>query len=267
MPDSRIFRALIVEDEPLGCARLLELLGEHQDVEVVGVAENAEDAVEAIRSLEPDLVFLDIQMPRGSGLDVVRAIGPDKMPVTIFVTAYDDYAVEAFRFAAVDYLLKPYSDERFEEAFQRGRRKAKLEDLEKLREKLLVLLNEEAAAEARPTAGRRQRYLERLTVHGRGRMTVVPVEEVDYISANGVYAEVHAGDQCHLLREPLQSLEEQLDPRKFFRIHRSALVRLDRIEILHRGSGGDYRVQLTNGVKLRVGRSRMAELEERLAGG
>ncbi|MEX2584267.1 MAG: LytTR family DNA-binding domain-containing protein [Gemmatimonadota bacterium] len=261
MPENRSScTVLIVEDEPLGCARLVDLLAEYPDVEVVGVADDADAAVEAIRTLRPELVFLDIQMPRGTGLDVVREIGPESMPVTVFVTAYDEYAVEAFRLAAVDYLLKPYSDERFDEAFQRARRKVKLEDLEKLRDKLLTLLGEGADTDDR----RGERYLDRIAVQSRGQMRVVPVDEIDYIRASGVYAEIHVGSERHLIREALQALEEQLDPRKFFRIHRSSLVRLDRVEVLLRGRGGDYRVQLKSGVKLRVGRSRRGELEERL---
>lgn len=262
--DAARLRVLIVEDEPLGIARLTELLEEQEGVDLVGIAEDRPAAVDAIRALRPDLIFLDIQMPGGTGLDVVQEIGHEAMPATIFVTAYDRYALDAFRFAAVDYLLKPYSDERFEEAFRRARRKLKLEDLEKLREKLLVLLESgEADGDGRPDGNR---YLERLAVHSRGRMRVVPVEEIDYIAASGVYAEIHVGEERHLLRESLQTLEEQLDPRDFFRIHRSSIVRLDRVEMLLRGAGGNYRVQLHGGVRLRVSRSKMAELEERLGG-
>ena len=263
MSERHRLRVLIVEDEPLGKERLLELLDQQPDVEVVGTAENGEAAVAMIRSLEPDLVFLDVQMPRKSGLDVLREIGPAEMPATVFVTGFDHYALAAFEFAAVDYLVKPYSDERFEEAFHRAKRRIELEGIESLRDQLLRLLQGDGAP-ARPTASPpRPAYLRRLAVQMRGKMIVVPVEEIDYIRASGVYAEVVAGKNRYLIRESLQALEEQLDPEEFMRIHRSELVRLDRVEMLVR-TGSDHEIQLKSGVRLRVGRSRRAELEQRL---
>lgn len=259
MPDGERLRVLIVEDEPLGVARLTDLLEEDGTTELVGVAEDVAGAIEAIRSLRPDLVFLDIQMPGGTGSDVVRAIGAEAMPTTVFVTANEGYALEAFQLAAVDYLLKPFSDERFESAFRRARRKIQLDELDGMREKLLKLLEEQVPEEA---AG--PPYLDRIAVTSRGRMRVVPVADVEYITASGVYAELHVGDERYLIRESMQTLEEQLDPGIFFRIHRSAIVRLAEVELLLRGAGGDYRVQLKSGVKLRVGRSRRPDLEERL---
>jgi two-component system LytT family response regulator len=262
MPDRRRLRVLIVEDEPLGKERLLDLLEEQPDAEVVGTAENGEAAVEMIRSLQPDLVFLDVQMPRKSGLDVLREIGPAAMPATVFVTGFDRYALAAFEFAAVDYLVKPYSDERFEEAFHRAKRRIELEGIESLREQLLRLLQGEETSTS-PSTASRPAYLRRLAVQMRGRMIIVPVEEIDYITASGVYAEVVAGKNRYLIRESLQALEEQLDPEEFMRIHRSELVRLDRVEMVVR-TGSDHEIQLKSGVRLRVGRSRRHELEQRL---
>jgi two-component system, LytTR family, response regulator len=264
MSEQPPLRVLIVDDEPLGCARVADLLAEEPNVEVVGVAEDGAAAVDAIRTLHPDIVFLDIQMPRGTGLDVVREVGPAAMPATVFVTACDQHALQAFHYAAIDYLLKPYSDERFEEAFRRARRRVELEGLERLRERLLLLLRggEAAAPRAEPRPG--PQYLERIAVQSRGKMRVVPVRQIDYITASGVYAELHVGHERYLIRESLHALEEQLDPDQFFRIHRSEIVRLDQIEMLLRGGGGDYEVQLRNGVTLRVGRSRRQELEQRL---
>lgn len=264
MPDRRPLRVLIVDDEPLGCERLVQLLGENPDAEVVGIAEDGYAAVEAIRSLKPDLVFLDIELPKQSGIEVVRDVGPEAMPTTVFVTAYDDYALQAFQVAAIDYLVKPFSDERFEEAFRRARRRIGLEGLESVREQLLVLLEAGAAVAPQQPTPATPRYLERIAVSMRGRMRVVPVKDIDYISASGVYAELHVGGDQFLIRESLQSLEEQLDPEQFFRIHRSEIVRLDRVELLLRGRGGDYEVQLKNGATLRVSRSRREELEQRL---
>jgi two-component system LytT family response regulator len=263
MPDRRRIRVLVVEDEPLGKDRLLELLAEQPDVEVVGSAENGDEAVKEIRAQRPDLVFLDVQMPRKNGLEVVREIGAHEMPATIFVTGFDRYALQAFEFAAVDYLVKPYSDERFEEAFARARRRMELEGIESLRDQLLVLLQGGSPASERPDPERDRPYLRRLAVQMRGKLIVVPVEDIDYITASGVYAEVVAGTNRYLLRESLQTLEDQLDPNEFMRIHRSEIVRLDRVEMLVR-AGADHEVQLAGGVRLRVGRSRREELEQRL---
>jgi two-component system, LytTR family, response regulator len=193
--------------------------------------------------------------------------------VTVFVTGFDNYALQAFEFAAVDYLVKPYSDERFEEALHRAKRKVELEGIESLRDQLLLLLQggnakpprpEPADLPQRPEPGRPREYLQRLAVQMRGKMLVVPVEEIDFISASGVYSEVVTGKNRYLIRESLQTLEEQLDPREFMRIHRSEIVRLDRIQMILRSGGADHEVQLKNGSRLRVGRSRREELEQRL---
>ncbi len=264
MPERQPLRVLIVDDEPLGCERLQELVEEQPDAEVVGTAEDGAAAIEAIRTLRPDLVFLDIQMPRKTGLDVVREVGPAAMPATIFVTAYDQYALQAFDFAAVDYLVKPFDDERFEDAFHRARRRIELEGLERLREQLLTVLQGAAAQPASPPPGAPPRYLERIAVQMKGKMRVVPVSQIDYITASGPYAELHVGKERYVIRESLQNLEEQLDPEHFLRIHRSAIVRLDLVETLLRGTAGDYEVQLKGGTRLRVGRSRREALERRL---
>lgn len=267
MAESDPLRVVIVDDEPLGRERIDDLLNDESGVDVVARPEDGETAVEAIRELEPDLVFLDIEMPRMSGIEVVREVGPEAMPCTVFVTAYDQYALQAFDLAAVDYLVKPFSDERFQEAFRRARRKVELEDLSSLRERLRAVL----AGGALPGEGSGEStspsdspYLKRIAVQKRGRMRVVPVSDIDYISASGVYAELHVGSETHLVRTSLRALEEQLDPEEFFRIHRSEIVRLDRVELLLRESGGSYQVQLESGEKLPVGRSRREELESRL---
>jgi two-component system, LytTR family, response regulator len=268
--ESRALRVLIVDDEPLGIERLRELVEEQPNVEVVGTADDGVSAVQAIRSLQPDLVFLDIQMPRKTGIDVVREVGPQAMPATIFVTAYDQYALQAFDFAAIDYLVKPYDDERFEEAFRRARRKIELEGLDRLRDQLLTLLRggsvpagtaAPAPQAAVPASGG---YLDRIAVQMKGKMRVVPVAQIEYITASGPYAELHVGPERHIIRESMQNLEEQLDPGRFMRIHRSAIVRIDLVDSLLRGGAGDYEVQLKSGVRLRVGRSRREILEKRL---
>ena len=260
-------RVLVVDDELLARQRILDLLVHEAGVEVVGTAENGAAAVEVIRTRHPDLVFLDVQMPGMTGLDVVRKIGPDAMPATIFVTAFDQYALRAFELAALDYLVKPFDDERFEQAFRRARRLVELNEMGKLREQLLSVLQQASSDDAHappPRSGSREPYLDRIAVEMKGKIRVVPVEQIEYITSDGPYAELHTGDRTHLIREPMHVLEARLDPRQFIRIHRSAIVRLPLVETLHRGPGGDYEIQLKSGLRLPVSRSRREELERRL---
>ena len=263
MPNAPI-RVLVVDDELLARERITDLLAHEPDVEIVGTADNGNTAIDAIRATRPDLVFLDVQMPGKTGLDVVREIGPDAMPATIFVTAFDQYALRAFDLAALDYLVKPFDDERFEQAFQRARRLTELRDLGKLRERLLAVLHDTSSENAARPALDSPAYLERIAVEMRGKVRVVPVDQIDYITADGPYAELHTGDRTHLIRETMHTLEERLDPRHFVRIHRSAIVRLQLVDTLLRGAGGDYEVQLKSGLRLPVSRSRREELERRL---
>ncbi len=270
--ESRVLRVLVVDDEPLGRRRLLDLLDDQAGVEIVGTAADGVAAVEAIRSARPDLVFLDVQMPRMSGLEVVQAVGPAEMPATIFVTAYDQYALQAFDSAAVDYLVKPFKDDRFEEALRRARRRIESESRERLHEQLMVLLQSGAPAMAEPspvaesdaTTRHKEKHLERIAVQMRGKMRVVPVAQIDYITASGQYVELHVGTHRYIIRESLQHLEERLDPEHFVRVHRSAIVRLSLVDTLLRSEGSDYEVQLKGGVRLPVGRSRREALERRL---
>ena len=268
--DVRALRVLVVDDEPLGRQRLLDLLEGEAGVEVVGTAADGAAAVAAIRSARPDLVFLDVQMPRMSGLDVVQAIGSADMPVTIFVTAFDQYALQAFDFAAVDYLVKPFKDDRFAEALRRARRLVESESRHQLHEQLVALLHGGPAASSKPSAlgemsaKQPEKYLERIAVQMRGKMRVVPVSQIEFVTSSGQYVELHVGAQRYIIRESMQHLEEQLDPEDFVRIHRSAIVRLSLIETLLRSEGSDYQVQLKGGVRLPVGRSRREALERRL---
>ena len=201
-------RVLIVDDERPARLRLEDLLRRQPGVEIAGTARNGVLAAEAIRTIHPDLVFLDVQMPVMNGLDVVREVGIDSMPATIFVTAFDRYALQAFDVAAIDYLIKPFTDERFEQAFQRARRKLALEGIERQRRQLLAALNSldsgiaslpplslpsypVGSATARPTTT----YLERIAVEMHGKVRVVPVVEIDYIVASGPYADLHVTDK------------------------------------------------------------------------
>jgi two-component system, LytTR family, response regulator len=258
-------RILIVDDEALGRLRVNDLVRNEHGVEIVGEAADGEAAVKAIRELEPDLVFLDVQMPKKSGLDVVKEIGPERMPMTIFVTAYDRYALEAFDVAALDYLVKPFDDDRFEQAFRRARRSLALEGVDRARAQLLAMLRATEVG-PRPQASRAGApasapYLERIAVEMHGQVRPIPVSQIDYISAAGPYAELHVGDRRYVIREAMQTLEDRLDPNRFMRVHRSVIVRLDLVEALHRGGGGDYELQMKGGVRLRVSRSRREGLE------
>ena len=267
-------RVLIVDDELLARQRLRDLLEHEGGVEVAGEADSGDAAVEAIRALRPDLVFLDVQMPGKTGLEVVRAVGADAMPATIFVTAYDQHALTAFELAALDYLVKPFDDERFEQAFRRARRMIELQEVGRLSSQLLAVLQggrvdaqTPASAPSAPTipsTAPKPEYLERIAVEMRGQVRVVPVAEIEFITASGPYAEIHAGGKTYLIRERMQTLEERLDPERFFRIHRSVIVKLELIETLLKAAGGDYAVRLKSGVRLKVSRSRIEELEARM---
>ena len=252
-------RVLIVDDEPLARQRIEDLLAKKDSIDVVGAASNGSEAVEMIRRLSPDLVFLDVQMPGMSGLDVVDTIGPEQMPATIFTTAYDKFALKAFDRAAVDYLMKPFDDERFSQALRRARKTIELQEVGRMTRRLAALLEEERAPKSA-----KAKFLERIPVEMRGQVRVVPVDKIDYISASGPYAELHVGDRTYAVRERMQTLEERLDPAIFMRVHRSAIVRLDRIDTLLRSSGGDYAVRLKDGTELSVSRARREELEQRL---
>jgi two-component system LytT family response regulator len=254
---SKPIRVLVVDDEPLARQRLEDLL-RSLPAEIVGTADTGDAAVDAIRRLSPDLVFLDVQMPGRTGIEVVREIGPERMPATIFVTAYDQFALKAFDLAALDYLVKPFDDERFEQSFERARKLIELRDVSRLSAQLVNLLKstDTGGSPAAPKP-----FLERIAVEMRGQVRVVPVSEIDYITASGQYAELHVGEKTHVIRERMSTLEERLDPAAFFRIHRSAIVRLDRVETLLRDPGGDYAVRLRGGTQLSVSRNRVEALE------
>ncbi len=262
--DAVTIRALIVDDEPLARERLHELLDEAPRLTVVGNAEDGPAAVDAIRQQAPDLVFLDVQMPGMSGIDVIEEIGRDAMPTTVFVTAYDQYAIKAFDLAAVDYLLKPFDDERFEEALRRAREQIANQEDEAISERLLHLLQERDPSLLDEAEAREEPYLERIAVQGRGKARIVPVENISHITADGSYAELHVGDDTYVIRERMKTLAARLDPDEFVRVHRSAIVRLDEIELILRGGGGDYAVRLRDDIRVSVSRSRIDELQNRL---
>jgi two-component system, LytTR family, response regulator len=242
----KFIRALIVDDEPLARQRVRRLLRDEADIEELGECADGQQAVRAIETLRPDLVFLDIQLPEMSGFRVVEAVGPEHMPIVIFVTAYDRYALQAFDAQALDYLLKPYSRERFRRALERARRQLSGGPKEQLDERLTALLSS-----LKPET----KYLERLMIKAAGRVYFLKVEEINWVGAEGNYLRLHAGDSSHLLRDTLSRLAGRLDPKKFLRIHRSTLVHVDRIRDLRPLFSGDYTMRLIDGTELTLSRS------------
>ena len=250
-------RAIIVDDEPLGRTVIREMLRGDAEIEVSGECANGHEAVELISRVRPELLFLDVQMPEVDGFEVLRAAMQtmNELPLVIFVTAYDQYAVRAFDVHAVDYLLKPFDRERFGKAVQRAKAQLQQAHNNSVNERILALLEEQRA---------RTRYLERLVVKAHGRVFFLKTSEVDWIEAEGNYVCLHVRKESFLLRETLSSLEAQLDPQKFARIHRSQIVNVERIRELHPWSHGEYHVILHDGTQLTLSRSYRERLHELL---
>ncbi|HYE58488.1 MAG TPA: LytTR family DNA-binding domain-containing protein, partial [Rhodothermales bacterium] len=266
-------RVFLVDDEPPARERLEELLALEPDVEVVGSFGDGRAATQALlkataENNAPDVVFLDVQMPEVTGLDVVRLVGPEHMPPVVFVTAYGEYALRAFDLRALDYLVKPFDDARFREALNRAREARRLRHTDRLHEQFLRLLQERPPDPSRDESQLppplRPSVAERIAVDVAGEVRLLSVGAIDYISSDGPYAELHVGRRVYLLREPLSTLEQRLDAARFCRIHRSHIVNIDRVEALEPQGYGDYVVRLTGGVRHRVSRSRLRELRRRL---
>ncbi|PAP77991.1 LytR/AlgR family response regulator transcription factor [Rubrivirga marina] len=246
-------RALVADDEPLARETVRLLLDGVDDVDLTWEAADGRQAVDAIRGFRPDLVFLDVQMPHLDGFGVVEAVGPEAMPATVFVTAFDDHALRAFDAAAVDYLVKPYDDARFARALDRARSLCGRPDLAA---SLRGLLDERDRPEP----------ADRLLVRSGTRLVVVQTAAVDWAEAAGDYVALHVGPQTHLLRETLSGLEERLDGRHFVRIHRSAIVQVDRVRDVKLTAAGDAKVRLRDGTEVRASRRYWKDLEARLGG-
>ena len=258
-------RTLIIDDEPLARRNLRLLLEKDPQIEILDECRNGREAVKAINTLSPDLIFLDIQMPEMDGFDVLERVGPEHIQAIIFVTAFDQYALKAFDVHALDYLLKPFDDERFVHALERAKSQIEAREIDRLSKRLLALLEERESE--RNGARERPNYLTRLMIKVSGRVMLLKVEEIDFIEADGNYAKLHVGRKSHLLREKMHDLEGRLDPARFVRIHRSVIVNLDRIKEMHPHLNGDYIVVLEDGRQLRLSRSRRENLEARLKTG
>ena len=255
-------KTLIVDDEPLARRNLRVLLERDPQIEILDECRNGREAVKAINTLSPDLIFLDIQMPEMDGFDVLARVGPEHIQAIIFVTAFDQYALKAFDVHALDYLLKPFDDERFVRALERAKSQIAAREINQLSGRLLALLEERETE--RKGSTRDERYLTRLMIKASSRMMLLKVDEIDFIEADGNYAKLHAGRKTHLLREKMNDLEGRLDPAKFVRIHRSIIVNLERIKEMHPHFNGDYVVVLEDGRQLKLSRTRREQLEARL---
>ena len=271
----RLLRVLVVDDERLPRQRLIRLLEEVPNAECVGECANGRSAVDAIESLLPDLVLLDVRMPGMGGLDVARSL-TGHVPFVIFVTAFDEYALSAFEVHAIDYLLKPVERERFVAAIERARALVANTTAAQRHERLLALLQGEprlasAEQEARadvpdatpsPPGAEPATYPRRFLVKGDGQMYFVAVNDIDWVEAYGNYVRLHVGKGVHLIRETLGNIERKLDPTRFARVHRSSIVNLDRVARMDLWGAGDYLVLLKDGTKLKLSRWYRSRIEQ-----
>ena len=248
-------RALIADDEPLGRARIRMLLSEEPWVDVVSETADAPSTVAAIEKHQPELVFLDIQMPGGSGFDVIETVGAGRMPFVIFVTAFDRYALRAFDVHALDYLLKPFDKSRFHDALARARERIEHRSDSDLERKLLALVND-----LKPGP----QPLERFVIKSGGRVFFLRARDIEWIEAAGNYVKLHVGPETHVFRETMNSIEAKLDPAIFFRIHRSHIVNIERVRELQPWFNGEYVVFLTSGARLTLSRGYREKLQDRI---
>ena len=231
-------RALVVDDEPLARSNIAVLLRKHPEVEIIGECGSGAEALGEIRVTKPDLLFLDVQMPECDGFDVLEMLGNDFPAAVIFVTAYDQYALRAFEAGALDYLLKPFDNARFELAFARARQRIR--------------------------GGSRPGRAERIVVKSAGEVSFIKISDIDWIEAADYYACLHVGSRNHLVRRSLADLENELDANQFCRVHRSGIVNLDRVRGLKLHEDGEYEVLLETGARVRLSRRYRKELEERM---
>ena len=238
-------RTVIVDDEPLARSNVAVLLRRDPQIEIIGECSSGTAAIGQIRISNPDLLFLDVQMPECDGFDVLEMLGKDLPPAIVFVTAYDHYALRAFEAGALDYLLKPFDNARFELALTRAKQRIR------------------ASSRNQPADSRTKR-LERVVIRSAGAVTFVKVSEIDWIEAADYYACLHVGSKSHLVRRSMADLEEDLDPKLFCRVHRSSIVNLERIRGLKLGEDGEYEVLLDNGLGVRLSRRYRKQLQERM---
>lgn len=254
-------RTIIVDDEPPAREAVRSLLASDPDIAIISEHADGRSALDAIRTTRPELLLLDIQMPELDGFGVLRQLEPDEVPVVVFTTAYDQHALRAFEVHALDYLLKPFNDGRFHEAIARAKQQVQQARLGALSGQLRTLL---AGAAAPGTSASAEPYLQRLVIKSADRATILNVDDVNWIDADGDHVTIHAGRDRHQLRETMKRLEQQLDPARFVRIHRSTLVNVDRVKALQPYFRGEYVVVLQDGTSLKLSRGCKPLLEAAL---
>ena len=251
-------RTMVVDDEPVARERIVGLLQQEKDIELVGECADGQQAINAIQAQHPDLVFLDVQMPACDGFGVIESVGADRMPAVVFVTAYDEYALKAFEVHAIDYLLKPFGRDRFAQTLQHAREHLERRRAGDLGKRLMALVQD-----IKPEPQR----LDRLVVKSGGRVFFLRTQEIDWIEAAGNYVRLHLGEDSHLFRETMNNMEGRLDAQRFVRIHRSRIVNADRIKEMQPWFNGEYVVVLQNGTRLTLSRGYRERLQERLGKG
>ncbi len=256
-------RVIVADDEPLARKRMRSLLAQHADLEIVAECATGPEVIDAVQAHRPDVLFLDVQMPGLTGVDVLERLGSRAVPAVVFVTAFDEHAIRAFEHHALDYLLKPVDDARFERTLSRVRERLAERRASLLSDQLLRALQtrESAAPAAQPAPAS---YLTRIVLKSVGKINFVEVAEIDWIEAEGDYLKLHTPRGDHLLRSTMTVLEGQLDPREFVRIHRSTIVRLSRIKELQPYFRGEYIVILHDGTRLKLSRSYRDQLQAAL---
>jgi len=263
-------RTIIVDDEPLARKGIKNLLKKRPGIAIIGECKNGREAVQAINQMAPDLVFLDVQMPVFDGFGVLERINLSPAPVIIFVTAYDQYAIQAFEVNALDYLLKPFGNVRFYAALDRALKAIENDKIADLSRKMVSLIGSHKKSEGdRSDAAylwdekiiSQKEYRSRIMVKGAGKISFVDIDEIQWFEALEYYVRIHAGNSSYLLRESLKNLEKSLDPQKFVRIHRSAIVRISEIKSISSQSTGNFKVLLNDGTKLPLSRKRKYLLE------
>ena len=248
-------RALIVDDEPLARKFIRRMLKDDREIEIAGEASNGKEAVAMIRKHEPDVVFLDVQMPEMNGFAVLESIQTDKLPEIIFTTAYEQYAIRAFELHALDYLLKPFDQARFKDAIKHAKERFRSERQQDGRAQIGALLE---------SIRNKTEHLERIVIKSGGRITFLNTNEINWIEADDKYVHLHTDKTKPMVRQTLSAMEAQLDPKKFRRIHRSSIVNVERIKELQPLFNGEHSVHLTDGTKLTLSRNYKDKLFELL---
>jgi two-component system LytT family response regulator len=257
-PDEKRIKALIVDDEPIACEGLNVMLAKDEEIEVVGICHLGIEAIKKIKEIKPDLLFLDIQMPKMSGFDMLEALLPEERPITVFVTAYDQYAIQAFEVNAIDYLLKPFDDMRFAQTLKKAKQYYLQARSLEMKEKLSQLIG---YIGSNPSVFPKKKYITRLSIKNAGEIEIIKVNEIDWIEADDYYVNIFTQGKRYLLRESLSNLEEILDPTQFLRIHRCTIMNIDRIKTIQQYFNNEYIVITHSGKTFKMSRSRKEALK------